>query len=121
MYFFHIILAICLNTYVNERFSLFLSFGKNMPALYKIFYDFVPAFNKFRAPSMALCLLQFAVPVLAGYGIASVFSWSKDVSKETKRKGLIVGAASLGVFVIMFFMGTSEDASVEGRDTEYNQ
>ncbi len=92
-----------------SAFSLFLSFGKNMPALYKIFYDFVPAFNKFRAPSMALCLLQFAVPVLAGYGIASVFSWSKDVSKETKRKGLIVGAASLGVFVIMFFMGTSED------------
>lgn len=89
-------------------FSLLLSFGKNMPLLYKIFYDVVPAFNKFRAPSMALCLLQFATPVLAGYGLASVFAWSSNVTPDTRRKGLIIGGASLAVFAIMFLFASDE-------------
>ncbi|MCX6141486.1 MAG: YfhO family protein [Candidatus Kapabacteria bacterium] len=89
-------------------FSLLLSFGKNMPLLYKFFYDVVPAFNKFRAPSMALCLLQFAAPVLAGYGITSVFSWASTSSAQAKRKGLIVGVASLAVFAVMFLISSDE-------------
>jgi len=91
-----------------STFSLLLSFGKNMPVLYTIFYDVVPAFNKFRAPSMALCLLQFAVPVLAGYGIASVFAWGSLATKVSKKKGLIVGGISIAVFAIMFLFSSDE-------------
>jgi hypothetical protein len=83
-------------------FSLLLSFGKNAPILYDIFYHNVPAFNKFRAPNIALCLLEFAVPVLAGYGLAAVFAWGSSASAASKKNGLIVGGASLAVFAIMF-------------------
>jgi len=81
-------------------FSLFLSFGKNLSFLYNIFYDYAPAFNKFRAPSMALALLQFAVPVLAGYGLASVKSWHAVATPRTKRNGLIVLGVT-GAFLLI--------------------
>ncbi len=87
---------------VLALFSLLLSFGKNAPILYDIFYNHVPAFNKFRAPNIALCLLEFAVPVLAGYGLASVFAWGSNASAATKKNGLIAGGASLAVFAVMF-------------------
>lgn len=80
-------------------FSLLLSFGKNMPLLYDVFYNVVPGFNKFRAPSMALCLLQFAAPVLAGYGVARVISWSTKASAATKKNALIVAGAATLFFV----------------------
>jgi Bacterial membrane protein YfhO len=53
-------------------FALLLSFGKNLPLLYNLFFNVVPGFNKFRAPSMALALTQFAIPMLAGFGITSL-------------------------------------------------
>ncbi len=53
-------------------FALLLSFGKNFPVLYDVFYYHVPLFNKFRAPSMALAMLQFAVPLLAAYGLRGI-------------------------------------------------
>jgi hypothetical protein len=68
------------NTFVQfllalAAFSLLLSFGRTFPLLYDLFFYHVPSFNKFRAPQMALALLQFAVPVLSGFGIASLLAW----------------------------------------------
>ncbi len=64
-------------------FSLILSFGKNFSILYDFFYYYVPGFNKFRAPSMALAIMQFAVPILAGYGLSSLLS-DKNTEKISK-------------------------------------
>lgn len=89
-------------------FSLLLSFGKNAPILYDFFFNNVPSFNKFRAPSMALCLLQFAAPVLAGYGLSSVLQWGRTPSAASKKNALIVGGASVVVFAVMFLMWSDE-------------
>ncbi len=86
---------------VLSVFSLLLSFGKNMPLLYDLFYHYAPAFNKFRAPSMALALLQFAVPVLAGYGISTVMQWSGR--KEYQKSALVIGGAT-AVFLVLGFL-----------------
>ncbi len=89
-------------------FSLLLSFGKNMPLLYDVFYNNAPAFNKFRAPNIALCLLEFAAPVLAGYGLAAVYQWGSSVSTDTKKKGLIVLIASAATFGFITMMSAGE-------------
>lgn len=89
-------------------FSLLLSFGKNAPLLYDIFYNGVPAFNKFRAPSMALCLLQFAAPVLAGYGLASIFTWNGAASADNKRRVKVLGIASAAALAFVLFMSVGE-------------
>jgi hypothetical protein len=63
---------------VLSIFSLLLSFGKNFSLLYDVFFYYVPGFNKFRAPQMALALLQFAVPILAGYGLTALLAWRRE-------------------------------------------
>lgn len=90
-------------------FSLFLSFGKNLSILYDVFYNLAPAFNKFRAPSMALVLLQFAVPVLAGYGLAAVKSWHAVATPRTKRNGLITLGVT-GAFLLIGIVYTNASA-----------
>jgi hypothetical protein len=85
---------------VMGAFSLLLSFGKNMPLLYDLFYNVVPGFNKFRAPSMALCLLQFAVPVLAGYGASVLIAWAAKSNAATRRMAMYVGGAAAAFFLI---------------------
>ncbi len=81
-------------------FSLLLSFGKTMPHLYNLFYNVVPGFNKFRAPSMALCLLQFAVPVLAGYGASVLIAWASKTDAASRRIATYVGSAAAAFFVV---------------------
>ncbi|MBU3698907.1 MAG: YfhO family protein [Candidatus Kapabacteria bacterium] len=93
---------------VLSVFALLLSMGKNFPVLYDIFFNTVPAFNKFRAPSMALCLLQFALPVLAGYGLTGVLSWAKEQSVENRRAGLWVFIATAVVAVMVFLVASDE-------------
>lgn len=70
--------------------SLLLSFGKNFPLLYDVFFYNVPSFNKFRAPQIALALLQFAIPVLAGYGLSALVRWHREAG------GRKAAAASTG-------------------------
>jgi hypothetical protein len=67
-------------------FGLILSFGKNFSLLYDLFYYFVPSFNKFRAPSMSLVLVQFVMPILAGYGLTEMIRWRNNISQENKKK-----------------------------------
>lgn len=92
-------------------FSLLLSFGKNAPFLYDLFYNYIPVFNKFRAPAMALALLQFAVPVLAGYGL----TWFVDVAgrasaHEKKTAFVFGGVAAAFLLVGLLYAGVAESA-----------
>jgi len=57
--------------------ALLLSFGKEFPLLYDLFFNYVPFFNNFRAPVMILCLLAFAVSILAGVGMNAIIEQVK--------------------------------------------
>lgn len=84
-------------------FAILLSFGSTLPLLYDFFFYYVPLFNKFRAPSMALALTQFAVPILAGYGLTGIIKWREnDLEKGKKfvRPAIVVSA----VFVVAGFI-----------------
>ncbi len=89
---------------VLSVFSLLLSFGKNFSVLYDVFFNYVPAFNKFRAPSMALHLMQFAMPVLAGYGLTTVLSWAGDKQRQKLALGIAGVAAA---FLVIGFVYTN--------------
>ena len=84
-------------------FFLLLSFGKNLPILYDFFYYYVPSFNKFRAPSMALVIVQFAIPVLAGYGLTGIIKWRKSMTKEDNKK-LNIYIFSSAAFLVFGFL-----------------
>lgn len=88
---------------VLSLFGILLSFGKNLSVLYNLFYYYVPSFNKFRAPSMSLALMHFAAPILAGYGIAAIINWRKELTQKDKKLliGFLIGS---GVFLVIGFI-----------------
>ncbi len=81
-------------------FSLLLSLGKNFPLLYDLFYYHVPLFNKFRAPSMVLALMQFAMPMLAAYGV-SALALVREEKDAKARKGVTYMLIGCAVFFLL--------------------
>lgn len=45
--------------------GIFMSWGQYFPSFNNLLFDVLPLYNKFRAPSMAMVIAQFLVPVLA--------------------------------------------------------
>jgi hypothetical protein len=84
--------------------SLLLSFGKELPLLYDMFFNYVPFFSNFRAPVMILCLLAFAVSILAAVGMNAMLEQEKSKRKtelsRTLLKVLIGVAVLFGLFII---------------------
>ncbi|MDW8109136.1 MAG: YfhO family protein [Candidatus Kryptonium sp.] len=85
--------------------SLFISFGKEFPLLYDLFFYYVPFFNRFRVPSMILSLVMFAVPILAGYGLNSILQFYKNGFPEKVKiafRNLALVFGGLFMFSIIF-------------------
>jgi len=82
--------------------TILISFGREFPLVYDLLYKFVPPFNRFRIPSMILMLLQFILPLLAGYGIMSLARGSlTPVNRKRWKYGFIV----LGVLLALSLVG----------------
>ncbi|MDD8017197.1 MAG: YfhO family protein [Bacteroidota bacterium] len=77
--------------------ALLISFGKEMPLVYDLMFNYFPLFNKFRIPNMILVLVQLMVPVLAAYGIVSL---TKGVNEREKKKWMYV-VAGLGLLSLL--------------------
>ncbi len=91
-------------------FFLILSFGRNLPVLYDLFYNYFPFFNKFRVPSMTLTILQMSMPILAGYGVMKIISLRKEEDQKTIKliKNSAIVFASLFVLSLMLSSGIKE-------------
>lgn len=95
--------------------GIFLSWGKNFPALNYFLFDHLPFYNKFRAPSMALTISQISFSLLAVLGMdelikkgqsrvetVQIFKWSVY--------SIVLIMLLLGVFGIMAsFKGHNDD------------
>ena len=66
--------------------ALLLSFGRHFSLFYSMFYNYMPFFNKFRVPAMALILVQFSVAILAAYGLEAIIKDTKKPEKQGKKK-----------------------------------
>jgi hypothetical protein len=85
--------------------SLFISFGKEFPLVYDIFFNYVPYFNRFRVPSMILSLVMFAVPLLAGFGLSSIVKFYRTGASEKIKntfRNLAIASGLLFVITIIF-------------------
>jgi hypothetical protein len=82
-------------------FSILLSFGSHFEWFYKIFFDVLPFFSKFRTPSLILLLVMLAGIVFAGYGLRFVLSLESDAKwRKIFLRGAVVCAALLVIFVV---------------------
>lgn len=92
--------------------SFLLAFGHNTP-FFKIAFNSLPFFNKFRTPSMALVIAQLVFPLFALLGLNEFLKSKIDVEKTKKKlliaAGITGGIALLfGVFGSMFFNFSAE-------------
>lgn len=87
--------------------SLFISFGKHFEPLYRLLYENLPYFNKFRVPVMILVLVQLAVAVLAAYGIERIRREREDAAGGTLllRVSLWIAVLFLGVWLLWLVLG----------------
>jgi len=101
-------------------FSLLVSFGKHFEPLYRLLYEGLPYFNKFRVPVMILVLTQFSVAALAAYGIAAVLRarHSAPGRGPLERVALWVGFGFLGVWLVWLMFGGSLSPWYQGMVTD---
>lgn len=81
-------------------FSLFLSFGRHFPELYKLFFYYLPYFSKFRAPAMMANITFISLLILSGYGMKSFLAF--EYPKDTKLLAGILGAALFVPLIVLF-------------------
>jgi hypothetical protein len=87
-------------------FFLLLSFGRTLPIIYNLFYDYVPFFSSFRAPVMIHYYIDLAFVVLAGFGLKSIWENIKDdTSREKLKKISLVLGAIAGLMLLISFFG----------------
>ncbi|MCB0506790.1 MAG: hypothetical protein KDD21_00680 [Bacteroidetes bacterium] len=83
--------------------TILIALGKNLEFFYRLLYDFVPAFNKFRAPTMILALTQILMVTLGLLGLRDFFD-ETITSKEEKFKALKISSGIVGGLLLFFIV-----------------
>jgi len=86
--------------------ALMLSWGKHFMTLTDFFLDYVPGYNKFRAVSMILVIVEFAVPLLAILFLDKLLKQEIDPAKLKKVLYRTAGVMG-GIALIFLIMGSS--------------
>jgi hypothetical protein len=94
--------------------SIVLSWGGNIMWLTSFLLDYLPLYNKFRAPSMTLVIAQFAIPLLGFIALNDILTGKAD--KKIWMNGLkwsviITGGISLLFAVIPGISGSFTNAT----------
>lgn len=87
--------------------TILLAWGSNFMPLSDFFIDFVPFYNKFRAPSSILVVVELLFPLIAIIGLYRFFK-DEELTEEYKKKILLyVSGGTLGLLLILLLFGKS--------------
>ncbi|MCB9170935.1 MAG: hypothetical protein H6594_11345 [Flavobacteriales bacterium] len=95
--------------------TLLLSWGKNYMPLTDFFLDHVPAYNKFRAVTIILVIVELAAPVLAVLFLDKLIR-NKGWDRKVERRALIAAAALL--LIVIAFAAAPESLTSLISDAE---
>lgn len=85
--------------------TVFLAWGSNFMSFSDFFIDFVPFYNKFRAPSSILVIVELLFPLIAIIGLYRFFTDSTLTEEYKKKILLYVGGGTLGFILILLVAG----------------
>ena len=87
--------------------TIMLAWGSNFLIVSNLFIDFIPLYNKFRAPSSILVVVELLFPLIAIVGLYSFFN-NKNLTTEYKQKVLMyAGGGVLAFLLLMLVFGKS--------------
>lgn len=83
--------------------SLLLAWGNNFMGFTNFFLDYVPGYNKFRAVSMIMVIIEFTLPLVALLGLNHILTKTDNFEKIQKKFFISVGVTA-GLCLIMWLM-----------------
>lgn len=83
-----------------------LSYGKNLNLFSDLLFNYLPVYNKFRAPSMIILFFQITLPVMGLLGLTYLFKEENFKNKEVFDKFKIATMISLGIVVVFGLLGS---------------
>ncbi len=104
--------------------SIFLAFGRHLPLISDLFFNYFPLYNKFRAVESMLVIAAFLIPVLAILAVHEVLENRKNVAELSKKllySLYITGGITLVVALLPdLFLGfrSSNDAALQQQFTQ---
>ena len=85
--------------------TIMLAWGSNFMPLSDFFIEFVPFYNKFRAPSSILVVVELLFPLIAIIGLYRFFT-DKNLEQDYKKKILTyVSLGTLALLLLLIFVG----------------
>ncbi|RYZ23519.1 MAG: hypothetical protein EOO16_04630 [Chitinophagaceae bacterium] len=92
-------------------FAVMMSWGSSFLGFNTLLYDYLPMYNKFRAPSMALVIPQLLLPLLAVLTLDELSRHELPVLRPHIRRGLIgLGALVVFLLVMKFSLDFTNDS-----------
>ncbi|HSB94764.1 MAG TPA: YfhO family protein, partial [Flavitalea sp.] len=85
--------------------GVLMAWGKHFAAFNYFLFDYLPLYNKFRAPSMALVIPQLGVPLIATLGLNALLHEKENAILFANRmkRALITTGAVAAVLVALYF------------------
>ncbi|MEP7278425.1 MAG: YfhO family protein [Bacteroidota bacterium] len=80
-------------------FAVLLSWGKNFAGFNNFMFDYLPFYNKFRAPTMALVIPQLAFPLMAALALQQILF--EKINNALLRKKLKLCAYTTGGLLVL--------------------
>jgi hypothetical protein len=93
--------------------GIILAMGKNMPGINNLLFDYLPMYNKFRTPEMALVIPQILFPILAVLAVQKVLDNDDVLAAKKLRLSVLTMAA---IFVVAGLLYFSLDYSKENKE-----
>lgn len=87
--------------------TLMLSWGHNFMGLTDFFLEYVPFYNKFRAVTIVLAIVEMAIPILAVLFLDKLFKKRAEI-KENIKPFIFTTGALLLVFVTLTYTGLGD-------------
>ncbi|MDX1636833.1 MAG: YfhO family protein [Balneolaceae bacterium] len=91
--------------------TLLFSLGRHFELFNRLFFEYMPYFNKFRTPEMWLIVTVFCFSIIAVYGVEYLFRLTKRKTGRIRRLMLPLGVA-LGIGLV-FALGSDALLSYE--------
>ncbi len=99
--FFYVKDALVTGLGLAALLALMLSWGKNFMGLSEFFIDYFPMYNKFRAITMILVLVELIVPILAILFL-SKFIMERDLVSKNRKRFLIISGSFVGLILLFY-------------------
>lgn len=96
-----------------------LAWGKNFSTLNYFLFDYLPFYNKFRAPSMSLVIPQLTFPLLAALGLQEIVS-TKNKSELLKKIKIPAYAIAVLLLILAGFYFVSDFKGVNDNSLKDN-